>query len=198
MISQTSESTHLIASLSRRSVAFLIDAVILAFIATVVGSIIPFLGGVMVWFFYAPLLESSEIRATVGKHLMGIQVTDLMGRRISVKAALIRNVMKLVSISILFFGFLVALFTSQKQSLHDLLAETIVVYGRSEKPVGDAWLESVKELFGAGKKNFDLFTSTSSNTDSVVSQLERLEILYAKGAISNQEYTAAKNQILKL
>lgn len=198
MISQTSESTHLIASLGRRSVAFLIDAVILAFIATVVGSIIPFLGGVMVWFFYAPLLESSEIRATVGKHLMGIQVTDLMGRRISVKAALIRNVMKLVSISILFFGFLVALFTSQKQSLHDLLAETIVVYGRSEKPVGDAWLESVKELFGAGKKNFDLFTSTSSNTDSVVSQLERLEILYAKGAISNQEYTAAKNQILKL
>ena len=204
MISETRNSTDdsvttnpIIASLSRRSAAFLIDGLILCFIAAVAGSLIPFLGGLIVWFFYGPLLECSEIRATVGKHLMGIQVTDLMGQRISLKAAVIRNVMKLVSISILFIGFLIALFTSKKQSLHDLLAETIVVYGRSEKPVGDAWLDSIKGVFGIGRKNFDLFTSSSSKTDSIVSQLERLENLYSKGALTDQEYKDAKNQILK-
>ncbi len=195
---ETNITTPLFASLSRRAVALVIDGLLLGFIAALAGSLIPFLGGIIVWFFYGPLLESSEIKATIGKHLMGIQVTDLMGRRISLKAALIRNAMKVVSISILFIGFLIALFTSKKQSLHDLLAETIVIYGRSEKPVGDAWLDSIKEFFGMGKKNFDLFTSNSTNTDSIVSQLERVESLYAKGALTEKEFLAAKNQILKI
>ena len=195
---ETNPVTPLIASLSRRTAALVIDGLILGFSAALAGTLIPFFGGVIVWFFYGPLLESSEIKATIGKHLMGIQVTDLMGRRISLKAALIRNGMKVVSISILFIGFLIAIFTSKKQSLHDLLAETIVIYGRSEKPIGDAWLDSIKEIFGIGKKKFELFTSTSTNTDSIVSQLERLESLYAKGALTDQEYLAAKNQILKI
>ncbi len=187
----------MISSLSRRFAAFLIDGLLLGFIAAIAGSLIPLLGGLIAWFFYGPLLESSELKATIGKHLMGIQVTDLMGRRISLKAALIRNVMKIVSISILFIGFLIALFTSRKQSLHDLLAETIVVYGRSEKPIGDAWLEASKDLFGIGPKTFDFFKPSSESSESIVSQLERLENLHAKGALTSQEYESAKNRILK-
>ena len=166
---------------------FLIDSLVLCIFAAIAGSILPVLGPIVTWFFYAPLLESSEIRATIGKHLMGIQVADLMGRRISLKTALIRNIMKLVSITIMFIGFLFALFNSKKQTLHDLLADTIVVYGRSEKLLGNAWLQSIN----------DFFTSSSSKQDSMISQLERLENLHAKGALTKEEYEKAKSLILK-
>ena len=184
------------ASLSRRLGAFLIDCFLLGVLSVIGSAIIPVLGSILVWFFYAPVLDSSELRGTVGKNLMGIQVTDLMGRRISLRAALIRNLMKIVSSAIIFIGFFFALFNRQKQTLHDLLAETIVVYGRSEVPITEGWLAASKDLFQAGKAKLES-VSPKAEPDSLVTQLERLNALRTQNVISEEEYQAAKKKILQ-
>jgi uncharacterized RDD family membrane protein YckC len=181
------------ASTGRRFVALLIDGIILGILGLITSFIVPVIGGIIIWFLYAPMLESSELRATLGKHLMGIQVADLMGRRISMKAAIVRNLMKIVSGAFMFIGFIFAFFTGRKQSLHDLLADTIVVYGRSEAPVVDTWIETTKDAFNVGNSNM---TSYSETNDSVVIQLERLERLRSQGTITEAEFEAAKKKVL--
>ena len=69
---------HGFAPLMRRFGALVIDCFILGVFTMMGGYVLPIIGAMAVWFFYGPILESSEIRATIGKHLMGIQVTDLM------------------------------------------------------------------------------------------------------------------------
>ncbi len=194
------------ASISRRFGALLLDGIILAIFGCIAANIVPFLGGLIVWFFYAPIFESSAIRATLGKHLMGIQVSDLAGRRISFRASLIRNLMKLVSSAILFIGYVFALFSSRKQTLHDLLADTTVVYGRSEASIADAWVEEVKALFrsnetpiapgSAAASDSPNATFSYENRGSVADQLERLQALRDRGSITAEEFEAAKRKIL--
>ena len=134
-------------SLTRRLVALMIDSFILGCLSFTFAMVVPVLGHAIMWFLYAPMLESSELRATIGKHLMGIQVGDLMGRRIALRTAVFRNLMKIISFALLLLGFLVALFSEKKQALHDHLADTVVTYGRSDVPIADAWVTSVKAFF---------------------------------------------------
>ncbi len=180
------------ASIGRRLLAFFLDGLILILPSIVANSVLPVLGGILIWFFYAPILESSELRATVGKHLVGIQVTDEMGRRISLRAAVVRNLLKVISTVLLFVGFFFALFTRRKQTLHDMLADTFVVYGRSEQAMADAWLASVKDCLSS----IGVTSGTSATTASTLVQLERLQALREKGALSEEEFQAAKNKLL--
>ena len=76
---------------------------------------------------YFVLLESSALRGTVGKHMMGLWVTDLNGRRIRPSRALKRYLGRLVSAMPVWYGFAMAGLTSRKQALHDFLAGTLVV-----------------------------------------------------------------------
>jgi len=78
-------------------------------------------------FFYWPLLESSHWQATVGKRVMGLQVTDAEGQRLSFVHALLRMLAKIVSSIPLGAGYLLAAFTARKQALHDIIARTLVV-----------------------------------------------------------------------
>lgn len=78
-------------------------------------------------FLYWPLLESSGWQATVGKRIMGLQVTDADGGRLSFMHALMRTLAKFVSSIPLGLGFVVAAFTARKQALHDLIVKTLVV-----------------------------------------------------------------------
>lgn len=181
------------ASLGRRIVALLLDGLIFAIPCAIANSLVPIIGGLVAWFFYAPVLEASELRATFGKHLMGIQVADLSGRRISLKASAIRNLLKLVSSAIVFIGFFFALFTKKKQTLHDMLADTLVVYGRSEANVADAWVATSKEVFNASKA---VVNEHVGSRESIVTQLEKLQVLREKGAISEEEFLVAKSKIL--
>lgn len=187
MTSEPITSTY--ASLGRRFLALLLDLMILFLPCAIAGHIIPVVGSFIVLFFYAPILESSEIRATLGKHLVGIQVTDPMGRRISLRAATVRNVLKSVSSVLLFIGFFFALFTQRKQTLHDLLADTLVVYGRSERPIADVWMANVRELFQASP-------SSAYESTSTLSQLERLQALRNNGSLTEEEFQQQKRRIL--
>ncbi len=76
---------------------------------------------------YFTLLESSRLQATFGKLLLGIKVVDLSGKRISFARATGRFFAKILSGQILLIGYLLAAFTERKQTLHDLLAGTLVV-----------------------------------------------------------------------
>ena len=79
--------------------------------------------GILYWAW----MESSSKQATLGKLVMGLKVTDYQGQRISFGRGVLRSIGRIVSSIILFIGFLLALFTRRKQTLHDLLTKTLVV-----------------------------------------------------------------------
>lgn len=81
---------------------------------------------VISWLYYA-LLQSSSWQATLGKKALGLEVTDLQGRRISFARASGRFFAKILSTIILFIGFFMIGFTARKQGLHDILAGTLVL-----------------------------------------------------------------------
>jgi len=81
---------------------------------------------VLNWLYYA-LLESSAWQATLGKKALGLEVTDLEGRRISFGRATGRFFAKMISALILWIGFIMAGFTEKKQALHDMIAGTLVI-----------------------------------------------------------------------
>lgn len=76
---------------------------------------------------YFALMESSTYQATLGKIVLGIKVTDVHGNRLNFSRALLRNLSKIISGIILFIGYLMILFDSKKQGLHDKIADAYVV-----------------------------------------------------------------------
>jgi uncharacterized RDD family membrane protein YckC len=67
---------------------------------------------------------------TVGKMAMAIKVVRRDGHRLGVGTALLRLVGYLFSALLLFAGFLMIAFDSQRRGLHDRLADTLVVEPR--------------------------------------------------------------------
>jgi uncharacterized RDD family membrane protein YckC len=81
---------------------------------------------VLFWTYFAGM-ESSPLRATIGKLAVGLYVTDMQGRRISFSKATGRFFGKLLSGAILCIGFMMAGWTEKKQGLHDMMADTLVL-----------------------------------------------------------------------
>ncbi|MFC4769920.1 RDD family protein [Effusibacillus consociatus] len=120
--------------------AMLLDSIILAPIAFILGLIFGFLEPqegpadailqlivIAGTWLYVALMESSSIQGTLGKKLVGIKVTDIHGNRISFLRATGRHFSKLLSYMIFFIGFFMAGFTEKKQALHDMIAGCLVV-----------------------------------------------------------------------
>ena len=78
------------------------------------------------WLYYA-LLQSSSRQATLGQLALGIRVTDLEGRRISFARASGRYFATVLTGLTFGIGYLIMLFTTRKQTLHDLVARTLVL-----------------------------------------------------------------------
>ncbi len=74
--------------------------------------------------------ESSSMQGTFGKRAMGLVVTDLHGRRISLLRAVGRYFAKILSSLILLIGYIMIAFTERKQGLHDMICSTLVVHGK--------------------------------------------------------------------
>ena len=95
-----------------------------------INSVAPFLGivlGIILGWLYFALMESSNNRATLGKMALGIIVTDAQGDKISFGKATGRYFAKILSTLILLIGYLMAGWTAKKQTLHDMVADTLVV-----------------------------------------------------------------------
>lgn len=128
----------------KRAAALLIDWVLMLAPAFVLGALIGLavgpgegaektaehlgnLAGIVVSWLYYALAESSSWQATPGKRMLGMQVTDLEGRRISFGRASGRFFGKIVSGLTLGVGYAMAGFTDRKQGLHDMMAGCLVV-----------------------------------------------------------------------
>jgi uncharacterized RDD family membrane protein YckC len=86
----------------------------------------------LVVFLYYGVFEASTLQGTLGKQLLGLRVTDLKGRRLPTWRAWFRQVAKLATVAMSGLGYLPALFTVKAQTIHDIIAGTLVVTGRSE------------------------------------------------------------------
>ena len=114
----------------RRCAAWLIDNLLL-FIPSFIVMLIPILG-VIVYFVgrwaYFAMMESSPAQATLGKRAMGIIATDGRGQRLSLGQASGRYFAGALSYITLQIGYALAGWTRRKQALHDLIADTCVVF----------------------------------------------------------------------
>ena len=133
--------TMLYAGFVRRALAYLFDLALVSLLLGLVyqlllPQILPQLGirgfsdqtlaliAYGFYLFYMTLLTCLGRQATVGKVIMGMWVFGMQGQRVNFFHALIRETLKLI---LLPFGFLMW-FTARKQTLHDLVARTVVLY----------------------------------------------------------------------
>jgi uncharacterized RDD family membrane protein YckC len=117
-----------------RLAAILIDFVIIGLAAGAITAGTAGIGVVLSFFapwLYEAFMMSSEWQATVGKRVMSIVVTDINGKRLTFARATGRHFAKYISIALLGIGYIIAAFTERKQALHDLIAETLVIKGKS-------------------------------------------------------------------
>lgn len=75
---------------------------------------------------YFSLLESSAQQGTLGKMVVGLRVGDQEGRRLTFGRALGRTSAKYLSCLTFGIGFVLCAFTKKKQTLHDLIAGSVV------------------------------------------------------------------------
>ncbi len=207
------------ASFWRRFLTLFIDGLILIIPNIILNHILPVAGGILLFLFYKPIFECSPIRATPGKALMGMIVVAEDGSRLTYKQALIRCLMSIVSGMCMFIGYLLALFTDRHQTLHDLVAQTVVLdHEMPQANFFDIWLSELKYIFGRGSSEiFSEGPRPSSTThegpttfgaqeshfsrtvvdSSAVEALEKLHKLFTDGAITEAEFNAKKAELLK-
>ncbi|TVQ45488.1 MAG: RDD family protein [Saprospirales bacterium] len=96
-------------------------------IASYLGLYMYIIGFPLLVVLYFALFESSKYQGALGKILLKIKVVDRKGKRLRFGQALGRSLGKILSTLILFIGYLMALWTENKQTLHDYLSSTYVV-----------------------------------------------------------------------
>ncbi|KKS12067.1 hypothetical protein A2617_04735 [Candidatus Daviesbacteria bacterium RIFOXYD1_FULL_41_10] len=88
-----------------------------------VGSLLQIVIGVGYWVVY-----QQKMTQTIGKKVMHLKVVDSTGKTPGVMTFFLREIIgKFVSSIILMIGFLMILWDSKKQGLHDKIANTFVV-----------------------------------------------------------------------
>ena len=76
---------------------------------------------------YSAGMESSPLRATIGKLAIGLYVANMDGGRVTFRQATGRFFGKVLSSLILCIGYIMAAFTPKKQALHDQLSNCLVM-----------------------------------------------------------------------
>ncbi len=100
---------------------------VIEFCAWWIGFVIAFVIRAIVSWPYSACFESSAWQATIGKKVCGLKVTDLRGNRLSFARATGRYFARYISALTCGVGYIMAAFTEKKQSLHDLMASTLVI-----------------------------------------------------------------------
>lgn len=76
---------------------------------------------------YPTLMEASDAQAPFGKAWLKLAVRDDNGVRLSFGRSLWRNVVKQVLLLVALVDVMPAFFNSRRQTIHDLLSNTVVV-----------------------------------------------------------------------
>ncbi|MDQ3232598.1 MAG: RDD family protein [Pseudobdellovibrionaceae bacterium] len=78
------------------------------------------------WLYYAGF-EASSLQATPGKIALGLRVCDEHFQRLTLRRSTIRYISHFLSALLLYFGYLISFFTAKRQTLHDLISDSLVV-----------------------------------------------------------------------
>lgn len=137
--------------LSRRIIAFVVDAVIIVALTIPAALVVLVLGLVTLglgWFLFAPLFAIVALgyvaftlggrgSATVGMRMAGIEVRTWNGAPMFPLLAIMHSVVFWFSVSLLTpLILIVGLFTARKQLLHDLLLGTVAVNSEPLRRLG--------------------------------------------------------------
>ncbi|MDQ2824698.1 MAG: RDD family protein [Verrucomicrobiota bacterium] len=129
-----------------RTVAFVIDGIILGFVLVVIVSffkptpgqgsgptaLVAFLSSA-IGMVYMAALWSSSMQATFGQKICGLQVIHAIhGDRISFMCGLGRAFAMVLSGILFGIGYLMVAFTERKRGLHDIIAGTCVIKSREQ------------------------------------------------------------------
>lgn len=116
-----------LAGLSLENAVFIGDLNSLMYLPHVLVLGIPWyiLGFVLPWGYY--VFFETRFGATPGKMLLGMAVVDYNNRKLSLRRATVRFLSRYLSGIFLGIGYFVALVSEQKQTVHDLLAGSVVV-----------------------------------------------------------------------
>ena len=183
----------------KRFLACLLDGFFIWMICLI--TIIPYLVTplcIVIAAFYHVVFETSPLRSTPGKALLKMSVVKSNGSQLTIKDSLIRFVMTFISSALLCFGYLMALFTDKKQTLHDFVADTIVIQETfAENNFWQIFLMRSKEIFKTEghPTERDMFAPPSSS--STTQSLEDIYNLYQKGILSEEEYKLKKEEYLR-
>lgn len=82
---------------------------------------------------YSAFAESSHWRATVGKRILGLQVVNAEGGKLSFGQATVRHLMKFLSLFVV-IGFIMVSWTKRRQALHDIPSDCLVIRVPGFKP----------------------------------------------------------------
>ena len=85
----------------------------------------PYGVSLIIYCLYFALFESSGLQGTLGKRFLRFRVCDQNGHKISFLKALLRSLMKLISIASM-IGVLIIDVNKQRQGLHDKICNTFV------------------------------------------------------------------------
>lgn len=124
-------------NIGERAIALLVDIVLLFIINLLIFGLlfsligvsfswwIQGLANIIIGWLYFALPESSNKRGTIGKMIMKVKVADLNGNKLSLGKATLRFLIKIISLPTL-IGLIMPFFNDKKQTLHDILAKTLV------------------------------------------------------------------------
>lgn len=182
----------------KRFVASMIDMFILILPSFLLSRFTFGVGGVLIGLLYKPVFEASSLSATPGKAIMGMVVLTSEGERLNFKQSYIRYFASILSGILLGFGYIMAIFTEKKQTLHDLIAGTIVI-SRDAPDVNyfHLWLKEVEILFKRLSSSLSASEDSSNFRTAPTREIEDLYKLYQSGALTEEEYRAQKAKLLK-
>lgn len=193
----------------RRFMATVIDALIILIPAAILGTLVPYVGGLVLGLLYKPVFEASPLKGTPGKAMMRMVVLSEAGERLTLKQSYIRYFCSILSGFVLGIGYLMNLFTAKRQTLHDMIAESVVInQDAPDLNYFQVWLAEVKVIFnrlsGDSVEVSNAASSVNTTASTVSAQsadvskvIEDLHKLYQSGALSEAEYTAKKEELLK-
>ena len=114
-----------------RAFALFIDLLVIGVLTTLITQLLGidshgWVASVISWLYFATQ-ESSGWMATLGKRAMGLSVQGVDGRQLGFGRASLRWAARWLSGLAFGLGYALALFNDKRQTLHDLLAGTVVV-----------------------------------------------------------------------
>jgi uncharacterized RDD family membrane protein YckC len=102
------------------------------------------------WLYFAGF-EASSLQATPGKLALGLRVVDEQCQRLTLRRSTIRYAGHFLSALLFYFGYLISFFTSRRQTLHDLISDSLVVRWESLPKVLTETSDSVPQLVPEAK-----------------------------------------------